>query len=162
MRAIRPTIRFKHLLIAIVLIAMVLPGCSSLSSRTQGDSGSAVSGQSNGPAPIYYDFGDVLIPSEMKVDRAHSFVFKTPGLTAGVLSLKGSVDMESLITFFQVNMAKDNWQLISSFKSPQTVLLFQKQNRWCIIDIHESEFSTYARVYVAPTIGETATGGLMK
>ena len=35
------------------------------------------------PKPLYYDFGDVLLPSKMKLDKKSSFVFQTPGLSAG-------------------------------------------------------------------------------
>jgi hypothetical protein len=93
----------------------------------------------------------------MKVDRDTSFIYRTPGFSAGVLALKGRVEMNSLIAFFENNMAKDNWRAVSSFKSPRTVMLFHKDNRWCVISITEREFNTYAEVWVAPTITEVET-----
>ena len=111
-----------------------------------------------GPAPLYYDFGDVLIPSELEVNKNASFVFRTPGFSAGVLSLKGRVEGNSLIKFFDANMVKDNWQLVSSFKSRRTIMLFHKENRWCVINITEKDYYTYAEVWVSPATAEAGTG----
>lgn len=104
-------------------------------------------------APVYHDFKDVLIPKELKIDQKLSFVFQTLGSTAGVLVLKGRVEINSLIAFFDVNMTKDNWKLVSSFKSPRSLMLFQKDNKWCIISVSEKDFSnnTYVEIWVAPT-----------
>ncbi|MBW1822721.1 MAG: hypothetical protein JRI92_13440 [Deltaproteobacteria bacterium] len=71
--------------------------------------------------------------------------------------LKGRVEIGSLISFFEKNMAKDNWRLISSFKSSRTIMLFQKQNRWCVINITES-MSTRIEIWVAPTMSEPVEG----
>ena len=110
------------------------------------------------PAASYYDFGDVLIPTELELDRKASFVFQTPNLTAGVMALKGRVEMNSLIRFFETNMNKDNWRPVSSFKSVRTIMLFQKDNRWCVINISEKGFYTHVEVWVAPTSHQGGQG----
>ena len=97
----------------------------------------------------------------MKIDRGDSFIYQTAGFTVGILTLKGRVDVNSLVVFFETNMPKDNWQIISQFKSPRTMMLFQKQNRWCVVSISEGNYYTYAKVWVAPTIRQPA-GGLVK
>ena len=97
----------------------------------------------------------------MKIDRGDSFIYQTAGFTVGILSLKGRVDISSLVVFFEKNMPKDNWQIISQFKSPRTMMLFQKQNRWCVVAISEGNYYTYAKVWVAPTT-RPPTGGLVK
>lgn len=109
-------------------------------------------------APLYYDFGDVLVPREMKVDKNASFVFRTPGLSAGVLSMKGRVDGSSLIAFFESNMANDNWSLVSAFKSYRNIMLFKKENRWCVINITEKKMYTYLEIWVSPTIAGASPG----
>ena len=48
--------------------------------------GSSPSGTAAESAPVYYDFGDIMLPRELKVEKKDSFVFRTPGLTAGVLA----------------------------------------------------------------------------
>lgn len=147
--------------VCIVLLAAVLmvSGCSVLKSKR----GSATPGTSGTSQPaqaktMYLDFGDVLLPKELKVDREDSFVFTTAGLTAGVLSLKGSVESNSLLTFFENRMPEDGWQMISAIKASRSMLLFKKQARWCVISIEEGQLSTQVQIWVAPTIGMEPSG----
>ncbi len=110
------------------------------------------------PQPQYLDFGDILIPSELKINTSMSFVFRTSDLTAGVLALKGRVDSMSLVTFFETNMRKDNWKFISTFKSPKTMMLFRKDTRWCVINVFDGDYYTHAEIWVSPTIDDKASG----
>ena len=147
--------------ITMAAFLLLFSGCSGTQIKADTSPASATKSASKmeqGPTPLYYDFGDVLIPSELKVDKDASFVFRTPGFSAGVLSLKGRVEINSLIKFFDANMAKDNWQLVSSFKSRRTIMLFHKENRWCVINITEKDYYTYAEVWVSPATAEPETG----
>ena len=144
-----------RLLAIIVLLVFVSSACSTISQKNE-DSATVDKGQ--GYTPVYYDFGDVLVPSEMKVLKKGSFVFTAPGFSAGVLSLRGRVEINSLIKFFNVNMAKDNWTLVSSFKSQRTIMLFNKENRWCVINITEEDYYTYTEIWVSPTSGGVESG----
>ena len=140
-------------------IAMIISigGCSSLTKKDNKATAPSEKSSSGVPA-LYYDFGDVLVPKELKVDKKSSFIYQTEGFSAGVLVLKGRIETSSLISFFENNMAKDNWQSISSFKSERTMLLFQKAHRWCVINITDESFNTYVEIWVAPTTGATKTG----
>lgn len=154
----------KLLMTFIVLGAIVLltPCFTTANTDTStGETSPSAAQKDEGSAPLYRDFGDVLIPSEMEPDIASSFVYTTSGLTVGVMNVKGRVDTESLIAFFQSNMAKDNWKLISFFKSPKTLMLFRKETRWSAISITEGFYYTYAEIWVAPTVG-TSDPGLLK
>ena len=148
-------------IIMMTAFLILFSGCSG--TQIKADTSPAAATESatkmeKGPTPLYYDFGDVLIPSELKVDRNASFVFRTPGFSAGVLSLKGRVEINSLIKFFDANMVKDNWRLVSSFKSRRTIMLFHKGNRWCVINITEKNYYTYAEVWVSPATTEHEAG----
>lgn len=148
-----------YLVILIFMTAVVFSvgGCSSLSKKDDKATPPASKTSSGVPAQ-YYDFGDVLVPKELKVDKKSSFIYQTSGFSAGVLVLKGRIETSSLISFFQTNMAKDNWNIISSFKSGRTMLLFQKAHRWCVMNITDEAFNTYVEIWVAPTIEGTQTG----
>lgn len=135
---------------------LVTAGCSNFGFR-QNNSGPTAAAPEQGQTSLYYDFGDVLIPSELKVDRDDSFVYRTPGFSAGVLSLEGRVDSTSLIAFFETNMIKDNWQAVASFKSPRSILMFRKENRWCVINVTDKTLGTYVEIWVAPTIQGSET-----
>ena len=114
-------------------------------------------------APRYHDFSDVLVPAKLKIDNDSSYIIKSSGFITGVLVLNGRVDRDALIGFFKTNMVKDNWKTITTFKSPRTdtFLLFHKPQRWCIISISESDFSTHVELAVAPA-NETEPSGLFK
>jgi len=128
-------------------------GCRTLTGKTTAAGTPEVEGieGSQPPEPVYYDFDDVLIPLELEVDKEKSFVYHAPDFKAGILSLSGRVEIDSLVRFFENNMAKDNWRLVSAFKSPRTIMFFNKANRSCIVNITEKQFKTEVEIWVAPT-----------
>jgi hypothetical protein len=143
---------------SMLVLMVLLAACSSTPKTTDG-SDAKEKDQKN--APLYYDFGDVLVPRELKLNAKSSFVYQTSGFTAGVLVFESKADRVSLIEFFDNNMIKDNWQVVSAFKSPRTLLLFQKENRWCVINITDTSWDTMVEIWVAPFSG-LAGSGLMK
>lgn len=113
------------------------------------------------PVPRYLDFEDVLIPGELEVDKKS--VYQSPGFAGGVLTLKGRVEMISLVSFFTANMPKDSWIVVSEFKSPRTKLLFQKDKKRCVISISEGILKTEVEVWVAPITEEgVSDNGLLR
>lgn len=147
-------------LLSVLWLVAWMGGCASSSSNSPPPSQAALR-KDAGSMPTYYDFSDVMVPSELTLVRGESFVYAASGTTAGVLTLKGRVDRDSLITFFDNNMAKDNWRMISSFSAPKAILLFQKDTRWCVISIEDGFWNEYVKVWVAPTLNG-AGGGLTK
>jgi len=138
----------------LLLVLMSFMGCASSTGNTKSEEQgeAAASSAAQVPMPLYYDFEDVLVPSELKVDKKRSFVYYAPNFRAGLLVLKGRVDTNSLIRFFENNMAKDNWRLVSSFKANRTIMFFNKPNRSCIISITQKTFSSEVEIWVAPTL----------
>jgi len=143
--------------VMLVLLLMVA-ACSSTPKTTDGSEAEEKDSQD---APLYYDFGDVLIPRELELDVNSSFVYHTSGFTAGILAFKSKVEIGSMINFFESNMAKDNWQAVGIFKSPRTLLLFQKENRWCVINITDNRWDTLVEIWVAP-FSDISGSGLLK
>lgn len=147
-------------LISIVLV--LLSGCSSLKSKrsaTPVDKPPKTAAKAEN-VPTYYDFGDVLVPKELEVDKKNSFVFRTPGLTVGILALKGRVQASSLPAFFENKMPVDGWRLISSIEGQRTMMLFQKNNRWCVINISEGQFNTTVEIWVSTSVNSPGFGGI--
>ena len=142
------------------VLLFIVSGCSALKNKRSSSTSEVVVKKDKENAPLYYDFGDILIPSELKVDKKSSYIVQSPGFLTGILALKGNVERNSLIAFFENNMAKDNWREITLFKSPRTstIMLFQKENRWCVININENSYSTYVEIGVAPAINEPEPG----
>jgi hypothetical protein len=138
---------------AMMVMAVLVTGCSTLKPQdgetSAGRTAPVRQGASN--APVYYDFGDVMLPRELKVDTGNSFVMKSAGMTSGVLVLKGGVDSASLINFFETKMPGDGWTKKGSFRSSRSIMLFEKKNRWCVIAIVDGRMSTQVDIWVAPT-----------
>ena len=103
-----------------------------------------------GPASYHYDFDDILIPRDMKLQPRASLVIESPGVKAGLLVFRGRVDPVSLISFFTNNMLKDGWQMSSQFRYQRTLLVFTKPDRDCIIKIRDGRFTTHLEVWIAP------------
>jgi hypothetical protein len=112
---------------------------------------------------VYHDFDDILIPKAMQVNRKLSSVFETPTITAGVLSLGGTLKLDELIEFFKTNMTKDNWTAAGMFKGPRSILQFQKGYRWCVITLTDSRYGykTQVEIWVTPR-NDAAVTGLLK
>jgi hypothetical protein len=152
--------RFLHVLF-LTLLAMTLVACSSVNGG-----GSGAEGAANTTSPtLYRDFDDILLPSEMEIDPKRTYIVEGSGLTTGILTVKGWVDRDSLITFFKSAMNREKWQEIASFKSPSadtsSILVFQKVNRTAVISIHEELIYTYVEIAVAPS-AKGIGGGLMQ
>lgn len=149
-----------HYLFLAVLV-MTLAACSSMNSTSSG-SGSDSADKTTSPT-VYRDFNDILLPSEMKIDTKRTYIIEGSGMTTGILTIKGWVDRDSLITFFKSAMEREKWQEIASFKSPSadtsSILVFQKTSRTAVISINEEMIYTYVEIAVAPS-AKGVEGGL--
>lgn len=106
------------------------------------------------PVAVYHDFEDVLVPEELTIIKDRTVVVSTPGFRSGILALKGRVEPNSLYNFFSINMEKDNWEVLSRIKAPETtIMVFQKTTRCAVITIREEQIYTYVEIGIAPTLG---------
>ena len=146
--------------LAVIVIVTFTSGCSMLKRRDGSTAGAAGNASTVTAKDIYLDFDDVLIPEDMPRDKDRTFIFRIGALTAGVLVLKGRVPPETLINFFESNMSRDNWRAASSFRSPRSLLIYEKEERWCIITITEDDFDhkTRVEIWLCPKSEEMGTG----
>ncbi len=145
---------------AVAAVLLMCAGCKTMDFNS-GTSSSARAASPD-PSPVYYDFDDVLIPQELKMDKDSCFVYKASGIAAGVLVLSGRVEVNSLIAFFENNMIKDNWAMVSMVRSPRSLMLFRKENRTCVITVRTSPMNTQLEIWVAPSNEMAAGAGLLK
>ncbi len=131
-------------------------GCATLKdSQSSSEGTSEEKKEVKGPVPLYYDFADILIPSELSLDKKNSFVYSTPSFAAGVLAFEGYVQGDSLVNFFTANMAKDGWSLKSSFRYRRVILNFEKGERSCLVSVAEFPLKTRVEIWVAPQVAAT-------
>lgn len=128
---------------------------SSSKSSRQSDSTPVAKEQTN----YYYDFDDVLVPRDMKLNEKESFVYDTAELKGGVMVFSGRVNHWSLADFFIRSMPRDGWKLLSSFKSERTILVFEKDESDCIVTITDSPIKTSLEIWVTRRGGSAGFGG---
>lgn len=148
--------RGRLLVCVLSILLLVGAGCAAMkkSQDTSEESGEKKS-EVKGPAPVYYDFADILIPAELSLSRSNSFVYSTPSFSAGVLVFEGYVQGESLVNFFTTNMPKDGWILKSSFRYRRVILNFEKDQRSCLVSVAEYPLNTKVEIWVAPQVSAT-------
>lgn len=149
--------KFKPIvnLAAIVMLVLSVTGCSlfNTSPPPENESATGDPAKTKETTAVYYDFEDVLIPMELEIIKDRTVVISTPGYTSGIITLKGRVDRRSLFNFFNSNMQKDNWTIVSQIKSPgTTIMVFQKINRTSVITIRDEPIKTYVEIGVAPKV----------
>ena len=91
---------------------------------------------------------DLTLPPQRQADQIRG-PFEDPPLTRQQ-RLSGRVETSSLMRYFQNNMANEGWRMISQFRSPHSLMLFQKGNRMAVIAIEDADLETYADVWVVP------------
>jgi hypothetical protein len=150
----------KSIIVSIgsILCLMMLYGCTGTSVRKESAAAQpATVANTSTVNNQYYDFSDVLIPGELKIKPKLSSIYRTPGFAAGLLVFEGRYDATSLYGFFESNMAKDNWRTKASLKFNPTILIFEKDNRVCVIRIEEYTFNTHVEVWMAPASKESVS-----
>ncbi|MBF0229259.1 MAG: hypothetical protein HQK63_06655 [Desulfamplus sp.] len=144
-----------------ISILFLFSGCSNSLFSGSGKKQTVSSKVSQQTNAVYYDFEDILVPRDMKIDDGSTVVVSTPGHTSGIITLKGRISKDSLLKFFNNNMQKDNWNIISQIRSPTAIILiFQKASRWAVITLRDREYYTYAEIGVAPSFGETSSNNV--
>lgn len=139
--------RIRKRMVAIATLGLALLMLASCAALEKGPAKPETSAKR---LPDVREFEDVLIPREMEVDKESSVIQSQDGMSVGLLRLFGRVERNSLMRYFQNNMANEGWRLISQFRSPQSLMIFQKANRMAVVAIEDDELDTFADVWVVP------------
>jgi uncharacterized protein YceK len=165
----RQTMKTVLIMVAALGCVVGLTGCNNIFSDTQpaesqtamvstasvSEPAAGQSAESKKTTAVYYDFEDVLIPLELKIVQDKSMIVSTPGFTSGILMLRGRVERRSLINFFNNNMVKDNWAMVSQIASPNmAILVFEKSMKSAVISIKSEHIYTYVEVGVAARVNQ--------
>lgn len=137
----------KKCIILSFVILLVFSGCA-LFQRSGSDS--TAQGKQEGPNQIFYGFPDVPVPKEMTIVKDKSFVYETSSFRAGVLFLSGNVDLQSLENYFKMNMVKNGWKYINSFRFKDVVMNYIKDDKTCTIKMSRTTFESDAEIWIGP------------
>ena len=142
----------------IVLVLGCAFGCSTLS-RSQPDTAGGdilVTNATQGTKAPAYQFIDIDVPSEMKLQNDDSFIMQTPQVKAGALVYTGWVDPVSLSSFYLRTMPNAGWSPMSYFTYGHYLMVFQKPEKVCVIRIHKGRLSTRLEIWVSPSISSSS------
>ena len=131
-------------LVVLLLFAQwALTGCASTAPKEAGTASSETALRAS-----FSGFEDVLIPSDISVDRKKSQVYSAGKVKVGLLTFKGRVQPDSLADFFQNNLPRNGWKLMTNMKDRDQTLIFLKDDRVCMITIAEDWWNTVCEVRV--------------
>lgn len=144
----------KKIIILCFAVSLVCAGCAAF--QKQSEPAPTTKGQGFNQA--FYGFPDVPVPKEVDIVNERSFVYETPTFKAGIIVFSGNVDPGSLENYFKLNMSKNGWKYINSFRYKDIVMNYQKEDRTCNIKISRGAFQTELEVWVGPA----DKGGMQK
>jgi hypothetical protein len=131
------------LVVLFFLAQWALVGCAYFSPKEGGTASSETALKAS-----FSGFEDVLIPSDLSVDRKKSQVYSAGKAKVGLLTFKGRVEPDSLADFFQNNLPRNGWKLMTNLKDRDQTLIFLKDDRVCMITIAEDWWNTVCEVRV--------------
>lgn len=142
----------KILLISFIVFSFLFAGC------THFQRGKIIGGKKEGKEgvglnQVFYNFPDIPIPKELELVSERSFIYESPTIRAGVLLLRGNVDVESLQNYFKVNMSKNGWRFVNSFRFKDIIMNYSKDDKMCSIKISREGFTTDVEISVGPQAG---------
>ncbi len=138
----------KKWVVVLAAALLFMGGCATSRQVTvQEQKGTSKNEVSN---TVFYTFPDIPVPKELDFQREKSFIYETPNVKAGVLVLTGNVDVGSLETYFKVNMVKNGWRFVNSYKYGDMILNFIKEDRASNIRTKRETFTTQVEIWVGP------------
>ncbi|MCX8109954.1 MAG: hypothetical protein N3D15_01705 [Syntrophorhabdaceae bacterium] len=137
----------KKIVILVIIGLLVLSGCTWFKKTPDDPQARPKDEKIN---QVFYGFPDVPLPKELKYVSEKSFVFETSNLKAGVMFFNGDVEMQSLENYFKVNLVKNGWRFVNSYRYKDVVLNFIKDDKTCNIKMTRSAFNTEVEIWVGP------------
>jgi hypothetical protein len=135
----------------LLLVVSALGSCASTPWESSPTGGTPAPAPVSTPAPpVAYDFPDVPIPAELELVPGDSYVFQGAKTKAGLLVFKGRVEARSVLDFFQLAMPRENWQFKGGFRHKKSILVFEKPEKICLVNVHEDWIYTHVEVYLTP------------
>ncbi|MCX5805606.1 MAG: hypothetical protein NT010_05990 [Proteobacteria bacterium] len=148
----------RKIVLSFCIILLVFSGCTLFQKPVKDET--PQSGQ-NALNQTFYGFPDIPLPKELNFVREKSFIYETANLRVGVMYLNGNVELQSLENYFKVNMIKNGWKFVNSFKFKDVTLNFVKDDKTCSIKMVKDSFNAEVEVWVGPA-SSTDKGSMHK
>ncbi len=132
-------------------LALLLAACASDGSFVNPFEQSEPS--TTGASYYFSEFSDVPIPNDMEEKRGETYIsFAPSGVKCGTQTFKGRMEVVSLMNSMRRNMASNGWTLRSLLRSSESVLVFDKSDRVCSLQISDGLIYTTMQVFMSPRL----------
>ncbi|QJA05664.1 hypothetical protein FVE67_02095 [Thermosulfurimonas marina] len=142
----------------LLMLVFFLAACTA---RSQGTGGKAPVSPATPPTPVLQptELPDLVLPSEMKIDRDRTLIVKTPTYVGGLLVARGRVTVDSLVKFFERQMLARGWEEMGRIQYKNMLLAFKRPNGSCFIYISETSFGNVeVKIWASETLGAPPQG----
>jgi hypothetical protein len=137
----------KKIIILSCVMLLLCSGCALFQKYT---SGSPAQPKQEGSNQTFYGFPDVPVPQELTLVSDRSFVYEISTFKAGVLVFDGNVDLQSLENYYKINMPKNGWRYVNSFRYKDSIFNYVKDDKICNIRMSRGKFSSDLEIWVGP------------
>ncbi len=137
----------KKIVLMFCAISLFISGCANFQKLSKDE---ALQPGKNTLNQTFYGFPDIPLPTELNYVREKSFIYETANLRVGVMYLNGNVDLQSLENYFKINMIKNGWKFINSFKFKDVTMNFLKEDKTCNIKMAKDSFNSEVEIWVGP------------
>jgi len=146
---------------ALVLLTSLLSSCATFDRWTGKEDEQKHKGDL--PNQAFYGFPDIPIPKELTYSTDKSFIYETQTVKVGILVLTGNVEPQSLEEYFKVNMPKNGWRFVNSFKFKGDIASnYTKDEKTASIKISRGPFTTEVEIWVGPAASFDKGGSTQK
>lgn len=136
--------RFNRYSFIFLLSVLLFTGCSGIPG--------AFSYDTEGRDYFFGEFTDIPIPKEMNSCIETTIITTPNNIVTGAQVYKGRVELTSLIKVMKNYMRGSGWGLQASTRASKSLLIFEKEDRYCTIYILDGSIFTEMQVFVAPKI----------
>jgi hypothetical protein len=152
--------RFSLAETGVVVLALIIGGCTSLSSEVaeETEEGAYVVGEPSVqeaevlglPTAANMRFDDVPIPDGLILNHPKSFIFENQEQRIGYLVYEGRVPQDQVIQFFLENVPQKGWNLVDVFEHDTTALTFEADRARLVIRVIPDGKNCISEVYLTP------------
>ncbi|MDR2891503.1 MAG: hypothetical protein LBV80_00200 [Deltaproteobacteria bacterium] len=137
-------------LFGLLLLTLFSTGCAEMFGSGSGDTTASGEVTAVPVAEYYYGtFDDVPLPVEMQPTKEGYVVRTTGNVKLGLQTYSGRVEIKSLNRAMHDYMLRDGWALYSESQGPkETVMVFNKDARLCVIITEDGAVNTAMRINV--------------
>ncbi|OAQ21484.1 hypothetical protein [Thermosulfurimonas dismutans] len=136
-------------------LVLILSGCAA---QSQGSGGKVSSLPKPRPILKHTDFPNLVLPSGLEIVKEKTLVVKTATFVGGVITLRGRVTQESVVTFFEKQLIARGWEEVGSIRYKNTLLAFRRPNGSCFVYIRETGLgNTEVKIWASEVLSPTSS-----